>query len=100
MRDPEDEVRAVLAGAAQEAVGEGRGGVAAPLSAGCHGPHARLLLHPGSNPGQALPPRAAGLSHMARWLEVARRVPLAPPLPACGERSICERSRCEAKQIG
>src|SRR5215510_13392098 len=29
-----------------------------------------------------------------------RAVPLAPPLPARGERSICERSPCEAKQIG
>src|SRR5262245_9627977 len=40
MGDPEDEVRGVLAGAAQEAVGEGRGGVAAPRSARVHGSHA------------------------------------------------------------
>src|SRR5215510_5745928 len=47
-----------------------------------------------------LSPPAAGLSHMACCLEVATRAPLAPPLPACGERacpgldpgSICERS--------
>src|SRR5262249_54559250 len=25
---------------------------------------------------------------------------VAPPLPACGERSTCERSPCEAKQVG
>src|SRR5215510_3885160 len=34
---------------------------------------------------------------MARCLEVAMRAPLAPPRPACGERSICERSPGESE---
>src|SRR5215475_13495747 len=34
---------------------------------------------------------------MARCLEVAMRAPLAPPRPACGERSICERSHGESE---
>src|SRR5262249_38170066 len=40
----------------------------------------------------ATSPREAGQSHMARCLEAATRAPLAPPLPACGERSDSERS--------
>src|SRR5262245_11473929 len=48
-------------------------------------------------PSLSLPPCGGGQSHVARCLEVATRVPLAPPLPACGERSICERSHGESE---
>src|SRR5262245_52232064 len=46
-------------------------------------------------------PLQAGLSHMAGCLEVATRAPLAPPLPACGERSIlrAEPWRSEANRV-
>src|SRR5262245_27974609 len=39
-----------------------------------------------------------GLNH--RGMMDAPDVPLAPPLPACGERSDSERSPCEAKESG